>query len=215
MAPVFLNELFDDPVSWSVTVAVVVGSIVLHELGHGIAALAEGDSTPRIRGHMTWNPVVHMGWLSIGLVAVFGIGWGMMPVNPSMFRHRRWGDALVAAAGPLVNVALVLVAACVLAFTDPDAIARSFGPDRSIAVLFWVQVLVLNSLLAIFNLIPLPPLDGFTIFDSFVELGNVGAWLRAMNPLPLILAIWLLRQGLDDWALLRALDLTHAIRGIF
>ena len=87
----------------------VLFSITLHELAHGWAAIWEGDMTPRELGRMTANPVVHMGGLSLLVFAAIGIAWGMMPVNPSRFRHRRWGDAIVAAAGPVMNILLSIV----------------------------------------------------------------------------------------------------------
>ena len=82
---------------FSVVVAVVI-SIVLHELGHGFAAIWQGDDTPRISGHMTLNPLVHMGGFSLFLLVMAGIAFGQMPVNPGRFRSR-YGNALVAAAG--------------------------------------------------------------------------------------------------------------------
>jgi hypothetical protein len=60
-----LDRAFTDPVGWFTIVAVIVASIVLHELGHALVATWEGDQTPRMLGHLTWNPVVHMGWLSL------------------------------------------------------------------------------------------------------------------------------------------------------
>ena len=65
-------------ISWVVW---VIGSIVLHELAHGWAAISRGDRTPIERGHMTWNPLIHMGGMSLLVFAVVGIAWGMMPVN--------------------------------------------------------------------------------------------------------------------------------------
>ncbi len=89
----------------------VVASIVLHELGHGWMALRCGDDTPRALGHMTLNPLVHMGGFSLIAFALIGIAWGAMPVNPHAFRGR-YDDAKVAFAGPAVNVLLVI--GCVL-----------------------------------------------------------------------------------------------------
>jgi hypothetical protein len=86
----------------------VIGSIVLHELAHGWAAIRLGDTTPRDLGHMTWNPLVHMGGFSLVVFAVIGIAWGMMPVDPSRLRGR-YGDALVALAGPAMNIVLAAV----------------------------------------------------------------------------------------------------------
>src|SRR5262249_8984123 len=93
-------------VSWIVW---VIGSIVLHELAHGWAALWCGDRTPIETGHMTWNPLVHMGQMSLLMFALVGIAWGQMPVDPSRFRGR-YDDAKVALAGPLMNLALAITA---------------------------------------------------------------------------------------------------------
>ena len=65
----------------------VILSICLHELGHGYAAIKCGDDTPRLSGHMTLNPIVHMGVPSLVMFAIVGIAWGMMPVDPSRFRR--------------------------------------------------------------------------------------------------------------------------------
>ena len=97
--------------SWIIWVPV---SICLHELGHGVAALWEEDDTPVRTGHMTFDPMVHMGGTSLIVFALFGIAWGQMPVNPLRFRHRRMGEVIVAAAGPLVNLLLAAVALLIL-----------------------------------------------------------------------------------------------------
>ena len=93
----------------SKVVAVVI-SITLHELGHGAAALWQGDETPRLLGHMTLDPRAHMPPISWGLLLLVGIAYGLMPVNPSRFRSKH-GDALVAFAGPAVNLILAALAA--------------------------------------------------------------------------------------------------------
>ncbi len=145
----------------------VIVSICLHELGHGVAALWEGDDTPRVTGHMTWNPMVHMGGMSIVVFLLVGFAWGLMPVNPSRFRHRRWGDAIVAVAGPLVNLMLALVL-----LTGAGLVAGLFlggeNPpgwgERVFTFLFtggW-----LNLALMALNLLPVPPLDGSRILAS-------------------------------------------------
>ena len=93
----------------------VIFSIVLHELSHGWAALWQGDDTPRRLGHMTANPIVHMGGLSLLVFALIGIAWGVMPTDPSRYRWGRRGRVFVAAAGPAMNVALSLIALTTLA----------------------------------------------------------------------------------------------------
>ncbi len=184
----FIDYLFKDPSYYFTVVIVVIGSIVLHELGHALAATWEGDPTPQQRGHLTWNPVVHMGWLSIGLAAVIGIAWGLTPVTPSRFRHRRWGDVIVSFAGPAVNLALAIVAALVMVF-----VVRGDAPD--LPRQFWWVALMFNVALFLLNMIPVPPLDGFTILSGAVDLGEVGAMLRRAHPFPLIIVFVLISRG--------------------
>ena len=88
-------------------------SITLHELGHGWAAMRVGDQTPRLTGHMTWNPIVHMGPVSLVLFALLGLCWGAMPVDPSRFRGKH-ADAKVAFAGPMMNFSLLRSGLCAL-----------------------------------------------------------------------------------------------------
>ncbi|QOI99442.1 MAG: site-2 protease family protein [Phycisphaeraceae bacterium] len=162
----------------------VIGSIILHELGHGWAALWCGDDTPRALGHMTWNPLVHLGGTALILFALFGFTWGAMPVNPSNFR-RRHDDALVAAAGPAMN--LVQAAVCVLLGLAWVTASPGVDPhvDQNIRVFLYVG-LVVNLTGMMFNLIPVPPLDGSRIVADFVpsyrefvnsERGQVAAFV--------------------------------------
>jgi Zn-dependent protease len=188
----FLTLLFEQPALYVSVVLAVTGSIVLHELGHAIAATWEGDPTPRIRGHFTWNPVVHMGWLAIGLLLVFGIAFGQTPVTPARFRHRRWGEAIVYFAGPFVNLLIACVGAVVVVLLGRFGLV-DMDADGGIgwAARFWALTLSLNVLLFCLNLIPLPPLDGFGILESTFDLGELGPMLRRLHPYPL-LAVFLL-----------------------
>ena len=151
-------------VSWIVWIVV---SITLHELSHGWAAIRLGDDTPIHTGHMTWNPVVHLGVWSLLIFALIGIAWGAMPVDPSRLRGRH-GDAKVAFAGPLMNIGLALVC-CVGAVAWAAAVHR-FGIDEPLGTNVWHFFYIgafLNVVLAVFNLLPVPPLDGSRIVGSF------------------------------------------------
>jgi Zn-dependent protease len=109
-----LTTLFDDPMLFIRIVILVIFSITIHELAHGLAAMSQGDDTPKRLGHLTWNPVVHMGIESLIFLVVTGMSWGQMPVNPSNFRDRKWGGILVSAAGPLSNFCLSFIFVLVL-----------------------------------------------------------------------------------------------------
>lgn len=186
-----LDLAFKDPVQWAMIVGVIILSVVLHELGHAMAATWEGDPTPRIRGHFTWNPVVHMGWPSILAAAVAGIAWGLTPVEPRFFRHRRWGDVLVFAAGPATNLMLAVLAALLWRVGAQHPIDSELF-DR--AMEFWELMLQMNVLLFLFNLIPVPPLDGFGALSGTFDLGEFGARFRQLAPLPLLIAIFVARS---------------------
>lgn len=144
----------------------VIISICLHELGHGFAALHEGDDTPRAMGHITLNPMVHMGPIALAMFALFGFTWGLMPVNPSNFR-RRYSDTIVAAAGPAVNVALAVLC-LVLAIVWMHTQKFAPGHVQDNVTTFLRVGLMINIVGVLFNLIPIPPLDGSRIAADLV-----------------------------------------------
>lgn len=158
-------------VSWIVW---VVSSIVLHELAHGWTAIRYGDLTPRWTGHMTWNPLVHMGGYSLVALGVFGLAWGAMPVDSSRLRGRH-AEALVLAAGPAMNLALAIVAIICLVIWEPLAnghlISNLIVADplaSNLSDFFFVGAF-LNLLLMMFNLLPVVPLDGGRIAACYIR----------------------------------------------
>ena len=153
-----LSMLSEHPVRYLQLIVIMIFSICLHELAHGIVALSQGDDTPRQTGHMTLNPLVHMGWEAIIFLCIGGITWGAMPVNPTKFRSRQWGNVLVSAAGPLANLGLGFIFMAMLAI----ALHVQF-----LSINFFYLAARVNFALCLFNLLPIPPLDGFHIFSKF------------------------------------------------
>lgn len=149
-------------VSWLVWVIV---SITLHELAHGWTALRYGDDTPIRAGHMTWNPIVHMGPYSLAALLLIGIAWGAMPVDPSRLRGK-YADTIVSVAGPLMNLAIALVVLVLSIFWLPLAEGHLFSsvtiqdPLKTNMLIFLRTGAFLNFVLMMFNLLPTPPLDG-------------------------------------------------------
>jgi Zn-dependent protease len=146
----------------------VVVSITLHELAHGWAAIRRGDTTPIDTGHMTWNPLVHMGGPSLLVFALTGIAWGMMPVDTTRMRGK-YADAAVSFAGPFMNFGLAV--ACIIASVASVLILRG-APSGNTELLdklllFFGVGCALNVTLGIFNLLPAPPLDGSHILAGF------------------------------------------------
>jgi Zn-dependent protease len=152
--------------SWCVW---VISSIVLHELAHGWTAIRAGDDTPIRTGHMTWNPLVHMGGPSLIVFALVGIAWGAMPVNPARFRNR-YDDALVSIAGPAMNLllaALALGAMTLWLALGPWANLAIQEPLFTNVVIFLRLGIMLNLVLCALNMLPIPPLDGSRVLATF------------------------------------------------
>ncbi len=160
-----------EPIQIALILALII-SIVIHEVAHGYAANALGDPTARLQGRLSFNPLVHIDPLmSVILPAllilsgspfVFGAA-KPVPYNPYNFTNQKWGEALVALAGPASNVFLAIVFALVIRFAELLNLSTTFS---SLAF----QIVVLNLFLAFFNLVPIPPLDGSKILPALLPL---------------------------------------------
>jgi Zn-dependent protease len=164
----FIQLLQDNPQVYFATVLTVIISIVFHELAHGFAALRVGDTTPIDTGHMTGNPLVHMPPMSFVLLFLVGIAWGAMPVDPTRMRGK-YAGAFVAFAGPLTNLVLAFIALTgyVLWFKfSPDTFDAKTPLVSNLKTLLEVFG-IMNLALFLFNLVPVPPLDGSRILADF------------------------------------------------
>ncbi|OHA91644.1 MAG: hypothetical protein A2758_00875 [Candidatus Zambryskibacteria bacterium RIFCSPHIGHO2_01_FULL_49_18] len=153
-------------------IAVLIMSVVIHEVSHGYAASALGDQTARWEGRLTLNPFKHLDPIGSFVVpaiaymtAGFIFGWARpVPYNPYNLRPGRWSEAIVAAAGPLSNIALALI----FGFLLRSGITLGFASEAFIQIT--AVVVLINIVLAVFNLIPIAPLDGSKIlFALFPE----------------------------------------------
>lgn len=179
-------------VSWTVW---VILSICLHELAHGWTAIRLGDDTPILTGHMTWNPLVHMGMTSLIVFLFIGIAWGAMPINPSRMRGRH-AESIVAVAGPLMNLALAIVVLLLLVLWEPLAQGHLIStvtisePLATNMRTFLYLGAMLNIVLMLFNLLPVPPLDGGRIAMDLIP--SYGRMLESENGRWVILGVFIL-----------------------
>ena len=155
---------------------VLIFSLTVHEAAHAWSASRLGDDTARRLGRVSLNPIVHVdpiGTLLLPLVAIIGnlpiIGWAKpTPVNPRNLRHPRRDYILVTAAGPLSNLIIAVTAALVL-HTIPTPNPLSDGMDVSSPLMaLAIQAVDINLLLAVFNMIPVPPLDGGRVMSGLL-----------------------------------------------
>jgi len=176
----FIKLLFSDPNTYFMWVTLVVFSICCHEYFHARVALWQGDSTAADQGHLTLNPMKQMGLFAIIMLMVIGISWGQVPVNPSRMKHR-YSDALVSFAGPFMNLALFFtfaLGASVVAIFNPHVVYNSGGPEFGAMMLLSLGA-ALNIVLFIFNMLPIPILDGFNVFSFFFPgIHNVNTELK-------------------------------------
>ena len=147
-------------------------SVVIHEVSHGFAALALGDPTAKYQGRLTLNPFNHLDPVGSVLVPLIGyfacgfiIGWAKpVPFNPHNLRSAKWGEALVAVAGPVSNIVLAAIFGLIIRLGN----GASFMNESFLSLASFV--VLINITLAIFNLIPIPPLDGSKILFAVLPL---------------------------------------------
>ena len=158
-----------------VAYALILYSVILHEIAHAVAALWQGDDTAKLAGRITLNPIPHMdlfGTVILPIVMVitkvpFLFGWAKpVPVNPYRFRRLVLGDIIVSVAGVTVNFLLAIVFAALLHIAKPESLLYSALHLAS----------GVNILLAIFNLLPIPPLDGSHLFKYLLKPTNREAY---------------------------------------
>lgn len=177
----------------TLTLVVLILSIIAHEVAHGYAANSLGDPTARLAGRLTLNPLAHIDMLGSilipGLLVLTGspilFGWAKpVPYNPYNLRSQRWGEAIVGVAGAATNILLAVIFALIV------RLGAASLPASALA--FLATISFVNLFLGLFNLIPFPPLDGFTVLRGILpyraaySLQAFDARVRSYGPTALI-----------------------------
>jgi Zn-dependent protease len=150
-----ITLLAQHPLSFVAWLAAILTALTVHEFSHAAASHLLGDQTAKRMGRLTLNPFAHLDPLGFAALVLVGFGWGKpVPFNPYNLRYPRWGSAMVAFAGPVSNLVSVLVFGTILKFAG-----RALAPGN-LLLEFLMLLVVLNLVLFLFNLIPIPPLDG-------------------------------------------------------
>ena len=157
--------------------AAVLLCLSVHETCHGLAALALGDPTAKARHRLSLNPLRHIDWLGLAMMFVAGFGWAKpVPVNPNYFKKPKQGMAVTALAGPASNFLLALLAMLI------SRLIYLYAPYNPVWLTVFdfclYTVAPLSIGLGLFNLLPLPPLDGSKVLAMFLPDRAYAVWMR-------------------------------------
>jgi len=170
----FIARAFTEPKTFFMITLVVVFSICLHEFCHAWTALQFGDTTAADRGHLTLNPLKQMGPVSIIMFLILGFAWGAVPIDTYVLRARnRHAAAIVALAGPAANFVLFLIGFFFFGFlqTRISYLIENEAAAQAIVQMF-AYLGAYNAFLCIFNLLPIPGLDGWAALTEYVPRLN-------------------------------------------
>jgi len=176
---------FGDPVGLVYRLIALLIAATVHEFAHAWMANRLGDPTPRAQGRLSLNPIVHLDLVGSLLLLLVGFGWAKpVQVNARNFEDPRKGMLLVAAAGPLANITLMFL----VGLLPQLGLLPLTGPVTRLVY----EVLLINAVLAVFNLIPIPPLDGSRILAGLLPPAQAVAYeqLQRYGPLLLLLVLF-------------------------
>lgn len=188
-----------DPVSLISRLITLVVALTFHEFAHAKVADMYGDTTPRMNGRLTLNPLAHLDPLGSIMMIAVGFGWARpVPVNPfALGRRSSSAFMVVSLAGPLSNLLLAILAAIPLRLSLVNPLTNDF---TSLIYQFLIQFILINLTLTFFNLIPLAPLDGEKVADYLLppKWSEIFDRIRPYSPLILLVLLFVLpRIGID------------------
>lgn len=183
-----IDSLTESPATFVAIFLSIIYALTIHEYSHALAASLMGDQTAKDNGRLTLNPLSHMELFGTIMLLVAGFGWGKpVPVNVYNLRYKRWGEALVSLAGPISNFLSVLLFVLIFRIVSPY-----FEPTNML-ILFLIFLITVNAILGVFNLLPLPPLDGSKVLFAILpdRWQNFKTQLTAYGPWILLVIILL------------------------
>jgi len=169
-----ISLLFQAPLIFLPVALALIISLTFHEVSHGLVALWLGDTTARDQGRLSFNPLTHLDPLGTVMLLTIGFGWGKpVPINYYNLRKApKWGPALVSLAGPVSNFIMLLVFGLIFKLVAPGMnpfdLATIVSGSANLLVILLSFLVVYNSVLMIFNLIPIPPLDGAKLLQTIL-----------------------------------------------
>ena len=157
---------------------IIIG-LTLHEFSHAMVSYKLGDPTPKKQGRITVNPLKHIDPIGFVALIMAGFGWGIpVQINPNYYKKKRLGEALVAVAGVTMNLIIALVFALLLKLLYSSGLAAGSNQPIHVITMMLQYGILINIMLMIFNLLPIPPLDGFNFVTQIFKLDKYSWWYQ-------------------------------------
>ena len=179
-----LESIITNPFSFVFWALALLVSVTIHEFSHAFVADRLGDPTPRTEGRLTLNPLAHLDPIGTIALLLFRIGWGKpVPIDQFNFRNPRRDAAIVSLAGPLSNIIVAIILSLLI---------RLPFFQIPLLITFFYTLIIISIGLAIFNLLPIPPLDGSHIFLGLLSPRVAAEWEQALSQYGLLILIFIL-----------------------
>ena len=196
----YRSGAFSNPREWITSMLIMLPGIIVglsfHEFAHGFVSYRLGDPTPKIQGRLTINPMAHIEPVGFIALLLCGFGWGVpVMIDPTYYKHKRRDELFVSLAGVVMNLIIAVAFAFFIRLLFAAGIGGSDLGD--ILIRIFVQVAVINLVLMIFNLIPVPPLDGFGIITQIFDLRKYD-WYHKIYDYGFYILLALIVFGITD-----------------
>lgn len=180
----FSSGEFSDPKTWLMSKLLILPGIIIglsfHEFGHAAVAYKLGDNTPKFQGRLTVNPMAHIDPIGFIALLLVGFGWGRpVEIDPRVFKKPRRDELLVSVAGVIMNLILAVLFAIALGiFIRATGYYPNMGNMGEMISLMLYYCIYINLVLMVFNLLPIPPLDGFNVVTELFDLRRYDWWYK-------------------------------------
>ena len=222
----FVSSIFDgrfsNPADWLMNILLMLPAVLIglsfHEFGHAFTAYKLGDDTPYYQGRVSLNPAAHIDPVGFTCLLLIGFGWGVpVEINPRNFKNPRRDELLVSLAGVTMNLLTAVLFAGILRILVAAAPQFMYQVDGigQILMQMLLNVVLVNIVLMVFNLIPVPPLDGFNVVTELFRLRRFAWWYPVYSNGFFILLVLIL-FNVTDWILTPAVMAVYSLlMGIF
>ncbi len=197
-----VNGGLQNPLDWLMDKLMMLPAIIIglsfHEFAHGMVSHLLGDPTPKLQGRLTINPLAHIDPFGFLALMIAGFGWGVpVQIDPRYYKHRRRDELLVSLAGVTMNLLLAIAFTFVMKILITTNASWLLGSVGSVVFEMILYIISINLVLMVFNLIPVPPLDGFGIVTELFNLRKYDwYWKVYQNGFPILMVLILL--GVTD-----------------